>query len=194
MVSPVEPFASWLLMTGSEPSELKSHLLAQYDVLLARLSRRLGSADLARDVLQDAYVKLASADQPRDIRHPTSYLMRMALNLAANVRRRDRRLLSFEEVTGLLDIPDDGADAERMLQNRFALVVVKRVMSAMSKRRFDICASAWIEGVSTVDLAERHGLAVRTVQHELRLAAQEVQAALAEPKVTPLRKTDGGVS
>lgn len=175
-------------------SELQTHLLDQYDDLLARLSRRLGSTDLARDVLQDAYVKLASEEKGSAVRHPTAYLTRMALNLAANIRRKDRRLLAFDEVSALLDIPDAGDSPEQILEARSAIGVVKRVMSAMSPRRLDICSAAWLDGTSTDELARRHGLAVRTVQHELKQASLEIQAALAEPKVRPLRKSGGGVS
>ena len=181
-------------MTSLPPPQLKAHLLNQYDTILVRLSRRLGSVDLARDVLQDAYVKLASTQEPDAVRHPTSYLMRMALNLAANIKRKDRRLLSFDEVSAVLDIPDDVPDAEQMFQNRSAVVVVKKTMAAMSQRRFEICNAAWVEGVSTQILAEKHGLAVRTIQHELKQASLEIQKALAEPKVVPLRKFGGRVS
>uniref|UniRef100_UPI002FD88856 sigma factor n=1 Tax=Brevundimonas bullata TaxID=13160 RepID=UPI002FD88856 len=60
------------------------------------LSARLGSREQARDALQDAYVKLSSSGPQDEVRHPTAYLYRMALNIAANARRRDRRLLCFD--------------------------------------------------------------------------------------------------
>lgn len=158
-------------------------------MLLAGVSARLGSREQARDALQDAYLKLSRGGPEQDVRHPTAYLYRMALNIAANTRRRDRRLLTFDEVSSLLEVPDDAPDPEAIAEARSDLAMVRTAMARMSPRRVAICTAAWVDGLATSEIAERNGLAQRTVQHELKLATQELQRILDQPKVVFLRQS-----
>jgi len=181
-------------MTDSSQTRLRGHLVAHYDTLLSRVSARLGSRERARDALQDAFVKLSGDAVLEDVRHPTTYLFRMALNIAANARRKDSRLLGFDEVSSLLDVPDEAADPLRVMEARSDIRIVKQVMAAMSPRRFQICSAAWLDGESTQDIAQRRRMPLRTVQHELRQASMEIQRALARPKVVALRQSGSDVS
>lgn len=173
---------------------LRGHLVAHYDTLLSRVSARLGSRERARDALQDAFVKLSSDTVLEEVRHPTTYLFRMALNIAANTRRKDNRLLGFDEVSSLLDVPDESADPSRVMEARSDVLIVKQVMAGMSSRRFEICSAAWLDGESTLHIAQKRGMPLRTVQHELRQASMDIQRALARPKVVALRQSGSGVS
>lgn len=181
-------------MTENSRVQLRRHLVAHYDALLSRVAARLGSRDHARDALQDAFVKLSGDVAVEDVRHPMTYLLRMALNIAANSRRKDSRLLGFDEVASLLDVPDESADPSRVLEARSDLRIVQQVMAAMPRRRYEICSAAWLAGESTIDIAEKRGMPLRTVQHELRQASLEIQRALAHTKVIPLRRSGSGVS
>ena len=118
----------------------------------------------------------------------------MALNIAANARRRDRRLLGFDEVAALLDVPDENPDPATVAEARSDLATVKAAMARMPARRLAICTDAWLDGLSTVEIAERHGVAQRTVQHELKQATEALQRILSQPKVISLRRSEDGVS
>lgn len=180
---------------GTETAaRLRGHLVEKYETLLAGVAARLGSREQARDALQDAYVRLSTNGPEQEVRHPTAYLYRMALNIAANSRRKDKRLLNFDEVSALLEVPDETPDPASIAEARSDLSVVKEAMARMSGRRLTICTAAWLDGLSTAEIAERHGMAQRTVQHELKQAAQELQRILNRPKVIALRRADGGVS
>jgi len=181
-------------VTDTSQSRLRRHLIDHYDTLLSQVTARLGSRDRARDALQDAYVKLSGEAVLDEVRHPTTYLFRMVLNIAANNRRKDDRLLSFDEIANLLDVPDDEAGPARVLEARSEVQIVKRVMSGMSRRRFEICSAAWLDGLSTADIAEARRMPLRTVQHELRQASLEIQKALSQPKVISLRRSGTRVS
>lgn len=181
-------------MVTDAAMRLRGHLVEKYETLLARLSARLGSREQARDALQDAYVRLSTNGPDEEVRHPTAYLFRMTLNIAANARRRDRRLLGFDEVAALLEVPDAAPGPEEIAEARSDLAVVQSAMAGMSPRRLAICRAAWLDGGSTADIARDQGLAQRTVQHELKLAAEALQQALDQPRVIPLRRRAGGVS
>ncbi|MGH7021686.1 MAG: RNA polymerase sigma factor [Brevundimonas sp.] len=181
-------------MVTDSAARLRGHLVEKYETLLSGLSARLGSREMARDALQDAYVKLSSNGPQDEVRHPTAYLFRMALNIAANARRRDRRLLGFDEVAALLDVPDESPDPATVAEARSDLATVKAAMARMPARRLAICTAAWLDGLSTAEIAEQNGVAQRTVQHELKLATEALQKNLAQPKVISLRRSEDGVS
>lgn len=182
------------MMAMDAAARLRGHLVEKYETLLTGLSARLGSREQARDALQDAYVKLSNSGPQDEVRHPTAYLFRMALNIAANARRRDRRLLGFDEVAALLDVADETPDPSAVVEARSDLATVKATMAGMSSRRRAICTAAWLDGLSTAEIAQRHGVAQRTVQHELKLATEALQKKLAQPKVISLRRSSDGVS
>lgn len=181
-------------MVTEATARLRGHLVEKYEFLLLRLSARLGSREQARDALQDAYVKLSHTEARDEVRHPTAYLFRMAMNLASNARRRDRRLLGFDEVTALLDIPDEQPDPAAVIEARSELSRIKTAMADMSPRRREICEAAWVDGVSTQEIADRHGLAQRTVQLELQQVAKALQQVLDGAAIIPLRRRGDGVS
>jgi RNA polymerase sigma factor (sigma-70 family) len=181
-------------MVTEVATRLRGHLVEKYEMLLARLSIRLGSRDKAQDALQDAYVRLSVTAPQDEVRNPTAYLFRMALNLAANARRRDQRLLGFDEVAALLEVPDSGPGPAEIAEARSDLAIVKTAMAAMSPRRLAICTAAWVDGASTAEIAEKQGMAQRTVQHELKLAAEALQQTLNQPRIIPLRDRASGVS
>lgn len=181
-------------MVTEAATRLRGHLVEKYEFLLMRLSTRLGSREQARDALQDAYVKLAGGGPQDEVQHPTAYLFRMALNLASNARRRDRRLLGFDEVSALLEVPDETPDPAAVIEARSELARVKAAMAEMSPRCRDICTAAWVDGLSTQEIAARHGLAQRTVQLELQQATKALQQVLAGAAIIPLRRRGDGVS
>ncbi len=59
---------------------------------------------------------------------------------------------------------------------------------------WDLVLARDVEGESTLDIAQKRRMPLRTVQHELRQASLEIQKALARPKVVALRQSGSGVS
>ena len=56
--------------------------LTSYDEFKVRLKRRLGSDDLACDVLQETYLRVDRMQATHALHKPNAYLYRMALNIA----------------------------------------------------------------------------------------------------------------
>lgn len=182
-------------MSEATRARLRDLIRLQYDDLLSRLSRRLGSRELAGDALQDVFIRLERAEVSAELRRPASYVMRMALNIASNIRRRDGRLLSLEEAATALDVPDETQDPEAQAEFNVDLARIKQAMQLLPERRRRLLTDAWLDETPTAELALRHGLAVRTVQHEIRQALDELRRVLADPKIDSLRRRGGpGVS
>jgi RNA polymerase sigma-70 factor (ECF subfamily) len=152
--------------------------VAGYDVLKGRLTRRLGSADLAGEALQDTFVRLQCAAEIGHVRSPHAYLARMAFNLATNRRVAEGRRLNVSGTETLLDIADDAPDAARAAEARSEIEALKRALAELPSRRRAIFLAAWVEEVPHAGIAERFDVSVRTVQIELRYALEHCSLRL----------------
>jgi RNA polymerase sigma-70 factor (ECF subfamily) len=99
-------------------------------LLVQLLTARLGSAQAATEVAQEAYVRLLKLDEDRVISHQRAYLFKIAQNLASDRLRqrgnakKTRELEFFEEEDAAAD-PERAAAADEEL--RFLLLVLKEL-------------------------------------------------------------------
>ena len=150
-------------------TDLMSSLVARYMQLRTRLTRRLGSQDLASEALHETWLKLQEAEVT-PVADAESYLYRAALNTALNISAASRRLLARTDVHALLRLADDVPDAERVVIAKNEMAGLLKAMAGLKPRERDIFVNSFSGGLSHQELAKRHGVTVRTVQMELRQA------------------------
>lgn len=150
--------------------QLRRLFTDRYDVLKRQLAYRLGSQDLADDVLHETYVKLAGRPVGEAMRSPQSYVIRTAMNLAIDRIRADGRLLGGEEIDQLLAPDEQAPDPAAGAIARIDLEAVARAMELMPARRRQLFFAARVEGVPQRELAERYGISLRLVELEIRRA------------------------
>jgi hypothetical protein len=80
-----------IAMTARRSSGLGRVFLERYDNLKARLTRRLGSADLAGDVMQDTWLRLQDTGSTASVRQSDAYLYTIAINIARDRLRASAR-------------------------------------------------------------------------------------------------------
>lgn len=105
-------------MKHSGRSPLVKLFLTSYEDFKVRLRKRLGSEELANDVLHETYLRVDRMVETPDIAQPSAYLYRMALNIAADRRQADARLLTGSEIEDLLQISDEALDPARVVGGR----------------------------------------------------------------------------
>lgn len=151
--------------------------LDNYEDFRRRLRRRLRSDDLVDDVLQETYLRVRRLD-PNEERatHPTGYLFRMALNMAADHHRASGRLLTGDEVDDLINSVDDGIDPSTVLSSRQDLQALSEALDTLTRRQRDILIAARVDEQPQVDIAARHGISVRMVGKELKKALETCAA------------------
>ena len=168
-------------MNDNNTRALQDLLLADYTDLDRRLARRLGSADLASDVLQETYLRLEGTNEIGPVRSPKAYLFRIALNIAHDRRRAENRRLTVEEADSLLDIPDDQPDAARVIEDRSEVNLLKRAIAELPERRRRVLILSRIEGLPNREIAKRLGVTVRTVETDLKQAIEHCAQRLKRP-------------
>lgn len=160
-------------MTDHALASLRRQFLERYDDLKARLTKRLGSNDLADDAMQDTWLRLAHAESIAAVERPRSYLFRMALNVAIDRRRTElRRPTSVVEIERLLEIADDMPTPERIVLARSELDHFKTIVNELPPRRRMVFMAARFGNVSRQEIADRMGISLRLVAKELQLALE----------------------
>jgi RNA polymerase sigma-70 factor, ECF subfamily len=159
-------------MVETSRATLRHLLLAGYDDLKRRLTRRLGSAELAGEALQDAFLRLECAPNIGVVRSPQAYLFRMAFNLAINRQTAENRRLSPVALDALLGFADDSPGPARTAEARSEIEALKRALAELPARRREIFLASWVEEISHSEIARRFGVSLRTIQIELKYAVE----------------------
>jgi RNA polymerase sigma factor (sigma-70 family) len=169
-------------MRETSRTVLRDLFLNEYGGLDRRLSRRLGSAELASDVMQETYLRLEAMNDVGPVVSPKAYLFRIAVNIANDRRRTENRRLTPDQVDNLLDIPDERPDAARIIEARSELARLRRAVAELPERRRRVLVMSRMEDIPHREIARRLGVTVRTVETDLKQAlehcAQRLQRTL----------------
>jgi RNA polymerase sigma-70 factor (ECF subfamily) len=135
--------------------------------LIGFLKARLKSEQDAREVAQEAYVKLLQLDSPGAVSFLRSYLFRTAANLATDrlrhsrVRREAQPLQLFDAETQERETPD------ACIANSQELSFIRGCLSELPERWRDVFIRHRLLGESEVDIARSYGLSDRMIRNYL---------------------------
>lgn len=165
-------------MPGAEPpgqsadprAALVDRLFREHNQALVRfLVAKVQSSQEARDIAQEAYVRLLQLDTPNAVSYLRAFLFKTAANLAIDrLRSRQaetRRLeMEFFEPAPAAPAPEQGVAAAQELK------VIEQLLSRLPAR----CRQAFLlrrfEGLSCAEIARRMRIPERTVRHYIEEA------------------------
>jgi RNA polymerase sigma factor (sigma-70 family) len=170
--------------------ELRGLLANRYDELRFRLRRRLGSEELASETLHEIWLRLhrqdaieeGSEDGGGPVQSPISYLMRMAINVATDVRRAEQRKLRSAEVSAILELADPAPGPDQVFEARRRFEALRLAVDQLPERTRAILSAARLDGETHRVIAERFGISTRMVQLELKRAVEFCRAQLDHPE------------
>lgn len=172
-------------LDGDASSDSVARLIAvleqDYVVLLAKLSAKLGSPDAAADALHDTYVKLRSLPSIVDLRQPSAYLYRMAINLALNNMRKHARTISASDFE-LAALPDGMPDPERSALAVREMEQMFAALHALAPRSRAIFLARWRDEKTNEEIAAAFGIHKRSVQKDLARTELHLRAMLGRLK------------
>ena len=175
-------------MTESAMASLRRLLVAEYGSLKQRLARRFGSADFAGEVLHEAWLRLdrmEGAAPGAIVQNPIAYLYRVALNVAADQQRQERRL-ARPQIEAIIQNAVEELDPSRVAEARFELNRLASALEALPPRQRAVFVASRLEGLPHKQIAARLGITVRVVDRDLKIALDHF-AALLEKKSVPRR-------
>ncbi len=168
-------------MSETSWEALRERFIVKYDSFRARLRRRLGSDDLARESLHETWLQLARSDATRSVLQPDSYLFGIALNMAAGLKRAETRHASRVEIEAAIDFADEAAGPAEIVEARFNLKELERAIQELPPRRRTILLAVRIQEIPIQTIAESLGLSRRMVEIELKRAIEYCAGRLGRP-------------
>ena len=147
--------------------------LTQRISLLRTLERMVNNHSTAEDLLQETYLRVTRALSERAIDHLEPFVFQTARNLALD-HLRARRIQSrtmvedvplevVQNVAAPLSSAEDAAHAEQMLER------LNVSLNQLTPRQQQIFILSRLHGHSYLEIAEKLGVSLSTVQKELKL-------------------------
>lgn len=182
---PIQDVSASPVPGEERPAESRAELVARLfrehnQALISLLTLRLRSVQDAREVAQEAYVRLLQLDRPDAASLLRSYLFRIAQNLAIdrlrqrNVRHRSAAAVEAE-LFEQLSVQDD---PERRTLASEALVFISKCLEELPPA----CQRAFwlhrVQGASVAEIAADLGVTERMVRHHLGRALVYCQLRL----------------
>ncbi len=171
-------------MDDSSAKPLLAAYLRKRADLVRYFALRLKSAALAEDVVQDIYVRIASADTGQ-VANPSAYLYRLGANLMLDRLKQRRRAEARDEAwqEGFLvrmggeavaeDPPADAAFAARQRLRR--LVSALDDLPPQRRRAFELHK---LQGLSHAETAAEMGISRSAVEKHIIAALQQLVALI----------------
>lgn len=154
-------------------SRFNDVFITQRVSLLRTLERMVNNHSTAEDLLQETYLRVTRALAERAIDHLEPFVFQTARNLALD-HLRARRIHSrtmvddvpldvVESVAAPASSAEDAAHAEQLLER------LNVRLSQLSARQQQIFILSRLHGHSYLEIAEKLGVSLSTVQKELKL-------------------------
>jgi RNA polymerase sigma factor (sigma-70 family) len=169
-----------------------TQLFHEHNASLVQLLRaRLRSDQEARDVAQEAYVRLLQLDRLGTISYLRTYLFRTALNLATD-RLRSAAVRTVMHRDPVFDPGVDELSPDRVALAEENLGAVTRALDALPAKTRHAFLLHRFAGLETHEVAQRLGVTDRMVRHHLVKALLCCRRALHGE--APVGDEAGGVS
>ena len=150
------------------PGGLEAVLLANRQAVLGFL-RAHGAGDEAEDLLQDLWLKLATAPAA-PVAQPLSYIYRAANNLMLDRYRSARQATQRNHAWSETRPEAEAATGERGLIARDQIGQVRATLAALGTRAEAIFRRHRLDGIPQRDLVSEFGVSLSTVESDLRRA------------------------
>jgi RNA polymerase sigma factor (sigma-70 family) len=167
---------------GSEEDRLRAELVEKLfrehnEALLRFLRARVGSLHEAREVAQEAYVRLLSLDKPGAVSYMRAFLFKTAANIAIDRRRREDVHQRATEPELFREFADT-LTPERRLADEQTLRRLERLIAALPPRCQEAFVLSQIQGVEFAEIARRMGLSESMVRKYVMRALLQCRARL----------------
>ncbi|MCK9919310.1 RNA polymerase sigma factor [Microbacteriaceae bacterium K1510] len=143
--------------------------------LEAAIFRRVGCRTTAADLVQDTWLHLARIEADRPIGNAGAYVHRVAVNLALDhVRSEKRRATLGPASQGLLDAATEERTPERVLIGRDQIAAFRRAVADLPEQSRRIFFMNRFEGKPHRRIAQELGVSETTVNFHIRRVLQRL--------------------
>ncbi|MEM7477256.1 MAG: RNA polymerase sigma factor, partial [Planctomycetota bacterium] len=162
------------------PREWVAEVFEQLECqLVAYVSRRVSNPETARDVVQEAFVKLCQQSWPAIEEHTKAWLYKTCRNRAIDISRREGRMNMVQADTDVSNVQDQHSkSAEEGAAQDEQLHQVRTQIEKLPERQQELLRLRLHDGLSYKQIAEVTGLTVTNVGYLLHQAVAGLRGKL----------------
>ncbi|AZE63441.1 Sigma factor, ECF subfamily [Pseudomonas synxantha] len=166
--------------------DLKGLFLKHADTLRGYLARKVRDPQLAADLVQESFLRLAQKPAGERIDNSQGYLYRTASNLLIDhIRQEARQKTDTVPHEALAEIEDDVAGLEAQAMAQQQRQALKQALAELPERTQQIFRLNRIEGMTHAQVAQHLDISDSSVQKHLAKALAYVMQRLQEGEVKP---------
>lgn len=159
-------------------SQALAEISRNHQAALVRfLTLRTGSAEDAKEIVQEAFAKILALDRPGTISLLAGYLWRTAVNLAIDRKRQQALDERYRRAT-LPPVEKREASAESMAEARERLAIVERAIGNLPPRCLDAFVLHVLQGLKFDEVGRAMGISGRMAKKYLARALEYLQFCL----------------
>jgi RNA polymerase sigma-70 factor (ECF subfamily) len=160
------------------PGEWLRSIVARYEGPLVRYAARItGDAERARDVVQDAFLRLCEQDRAELDGRLAQWLYTVCRRRALDVRRKEHRMQAT--IPEQLDVRDNGqAGQEEAAEQRELHQSVLALLAGLPENQQEVVRLKFQNDLSYREISDVTGLSVSNVGYLLHVALKTVRQQL----------------
>ena len=167
-------------MAGMYHSEVERVFQDHAEDLQRYLTQRVNCTQMAKDIAQEAFIRLSRELARGEIRQPKAYLYRIAGNLVIDHFRRTHREPMTQSAELLEAVPDPAPSPERYVMAKDELNRLHAAVLTLPSRQRDILLMHRFDGLSYNEIAERLGISRNTVMVHMMRAVVRCREKMTE--------------
>jgi RNA polymerase sigma-70 factor (ECF subfamily) len=153
-------------------------VVARYEAPLIRYAAQwTGDIDRARDVVQDAFLRLCREDRAQVDGHVAQWLFTVCRNRALDVRRKEKRMKAITDHQAAMQTSRDAA-GDRVLERHDSFEQIQRVLSTLSENQQEVVRLKFQSGLSYREISDITELSVSNVGFLLHTALKKIRERL----------------
>lgn len=168
------------------PNALTAVYLRERDQIFGFLLRRTGCEEVARDLLQEVWLRIARLSGMPIPDNPAAYVQRIAGNLALDhIRKHGFRARLTDHDADPSLVAESRPGSERALHARQGLDHLRGLIDHLPDRRRDVFMLCQFEGLTAREVALKLNLSHRTVETHYAKAVATLRRKMAEAGLWP---------
>lgn len=148
-----------------------------HSALVRFLALRTGSSEDAKEIVQEAYVKMLTLDRPGTISVVAGYLWRVAVNLAID-RKRHHVLRERFRRTAVPAAERQEFSAEAVVEARERLAIVERAIGELPPRCLEAFVLHVLQDLTFDEVGREMGISDRMAKKHVARALEYLQTRL----------------
>jgi RNA polymerase sigma-70 factor (ECF subfamily) len=140
--------------------------------------RRVGSREVAEDIVQEVFIRIWERGDTWDCREPEAYLYRAVRNRTLMHHRAERVRARWRATFGAAEAIDERTADEQMRYDELVQMIEQGV-SRLPERCRMVYTMSRVQGMSHADIARAMGISIKTVEVQMGRALKSLRAHLA---------------